>query len=472
VTSLFDLPFEEPEEAQPPGGGAAAQRRRVYSVSQLTAEIRTLLEASYVEVWVEGEISNCRLWTTGHLYFTLKDQGAQLKAVMFRTAYRLLAFKPEDGLHVTVRGRISVYEPKGEYQIVCEHMEPEGLGALQLAFEQLKKKLQQEGLFAPGRKRPLPVLPRKIGVVTSIDGAALRDIIKVLDRRYRNVHLVIAPARVQGEGAAKEIARALSAVAAVDGVDVVIVGRGGGSAEDLWAFNDERLARVIAGSPVPVISAVGHEVDYTISDFVADHRAPTPSAAAEVVVSRKDEFCARIDRLGGRLAESVRRRIHDLRGRVDRLTARPGLAAFPHRLALKGRRAAELTHALRRAGRGTVARRERRWRSLQAGLEAHDLRRRLGRLRTRLVRGHAALKAAALRGRHRADARLGAVAGRLETLSPLGVLARGYSVCWNEERTAIVRDAAALNVGDTVRVSLHKGEIECGVRATRPGKTE
>src|SRR5689334_13186274 len=253
---------------------------------------------------------------------------------MFRSSLRYLKFKPADGVRVVARGKISVYEPKGEYQIICEHLEPQGLGALQLAFEQLKKRLQAEGLFEASRKRPLPSLPRKIGIVTSLDGAAVRDIVNVLRRRYSNAHLVIRPARVQGEGAAGEIARGLRAIGRVKGVDVVIVGRGGGSIEDLWAFNEEIVARAIAASPVPVISAVGHETDFTIADFVADLRAPTPSAAAELVASAKDELCARIDRLGHRLRSAADGRIQSLARRVHAATARPAFASFAPRLAL------------------------------------------------------------------------------------------------------------------------------------------
>ena len=289
MSSQFDLfgtpePELEPEPSQTHPPVVRERQRTVLSVSDLTANIRGILENAYSEVWVEAEISNCRLWNTGHLYFTLKDPGAQIKAVMFKSDVRSLKFKPEDGLHVIVRGRISVYEPKGEYQIVCERMEPHGLGALQLAFDQLKRRLQAEGLFDTARKRALPSLPRKIGIVTSLDGAAIRDIIKVLGRRYPNAHLVIRPARVQGEGAAADVARAIKDIVKVAGIDVVIVGRGGGSVEDLWAFNDEVVARAIVASPVPIISAVGHEVDFTIADFAADVRAPTPSAAAEIVV--------------------------------------------------------------------------------------------------------------------------------------------------------------------------------------------
>src|ERR1700694_4309945 len=290
--------------------------RRVFTVTELTVRVRDLLESQFAEVWVEGELSNCRVWNTGHLYFTLKDPASQVRGVMFRSALRYLKFKPTDGLTVVARGRISVYEPKGEYQLVCEHLEPRGLGALQLAFEQLKKRLQGEGLFDAARKRPLPALPRKIGIVTSLEGAAIRAIINVLGR--------------------------------VPGVDVIIVGRGGGSIEDLWAFNEEVVARAIALSPVPVISAVGHESDVPIADFVADLRAPTPSAAAEIVVAAKDEFCSRIDRLSGRLRASARGRVQGLSRRVHVLSGRPALAGFPARIAMRGRHAAELAHELTR----------------------------------------------------------------------------------------------------------------------------
>jgi exodeoxyribonuclease VII large subunit len=303
VSSLFDLPFEEPEPEPPVP--LPQPVRRVWTVGELTASVRDLLETRFADLWIEGELSNARVWTTGHLYFTLKDESAQIKGVMFRSALRYLRFSPQDGLHVIVRGRVSVYDPKGEYQIVAEHMEPRGHGALQLAFEQLKKKLAAEGLFDAARKRPLPSLPRRIGVVTSIDGAALRDIVRVLRRRYPNAHLVIAPSKVQGEDASGEIVRGLRLLGRIDGVDVIIVARGGGSLEDLWAFNEERVARAIAAARVPVISAVGHETDFTIADFVADLRAPTPSAAAELVVRRKDEFCGHIDRLSERLGADL-----------------------------------------------------------------------------------------------------------------------------------------------------------------------
>ena len=463
MTSLFDLPFEEPQPQTPAPRPEIPASRRILTVSELTAGIRALLEDRFIEVWVEGELSNSRVWNTGHMYFTLKDAAAQIKGVMFRSALRALRFTPQDGLRVVARGRVSVYDPKGEYQIVCEHLEPEGLGALQLAFDQLKQRLAAEGLFDQGRKRPLPALPRKIGVVTSLDGAAVRDIIHVLRRRYPNAHIVIRPTRVQGDGAALDIARALAAIGRVAGVDAVIVGRGGGSIEDLWAFNEEVVARAIAACPVPTISAVGHETDVTIADFVADLRAPTPSAAAEMVVARKDDFGARIDRLAHRVNTTMTARLHRFESRLRALQARPGFAGVRGRLAMRGRHAADLAHELRRGLRAHVAARGRTYQSLRLTLETFDLRRRLGGVRTRLVTTDGRLAGASARSRQRADGRLRAAAARLEALSPLAVLARGYAVCWNAGRTTVIREATAVAKGDRVRVTLARGELDCHV---------
>ena len=462
MSDLFSIPFEEDKGRDT---AAPSRERRIFSVSELTAAIRTTLETGFGEIWVEGELSNCRAWNTGHVYFTLKDRDAQLKAVMFRSAVRYLKFKPEDGMHVIVRGQIGVYAPKGEYQIVCEHLEPQGLGALQMAFEQLKKKLQAEGLFDAARKRPLPSLPRKIGIVTSLDGAALQDIIKVLRRRHPNAHLVIRPTRVQGDGAAADIAEALRAIVKVPGVDVVIVGRGGGSLEDLQAFNQEPVARAIAASPIPVVSAVGHEVDVTISDFVADLRAPTPSAAAELVVTAKDEFRARVLRLAERLRSVARADVQRRRASVHALSSRRGLAGWHARLAMRARHAAELTFQLRRTASAHVARRDRAYRTLRLRLEARDLRRHLSAIRSRLTAARGRLETVDRTSRHRAQSHLASLAGRLENLSPLAVLARGYAVCWNGDRTAIIRSASAVAPGDRVRVTLQNGELQCEVRA-------
>jgi exodeoxyribonuclease VII large subunit len=483
VSDLFDLPFEEDEDehepiaaASPVTAAPAASARRILSVTELTVRVRDLLETEFFEVWVEGELSNCRIWNTGHLYFTLKDASSQLRAFMSRTALRYLRFKPTDGLRVVARGRISVYEPKGEYQLSCEHLEPHGRGALQLAFDQLKQRLQQEGLFDAARKRPLPVLPRKIGVVTSLDGAAVRDIIKILHRRYANAHLVVRPVRVQGEGAALDIAHGLRAIARVPGVDVVIVGRGGGSIEDLWAFNEEIVARAIVRSRVPVIAAVGHETDVTIADFVADVRAPTPSAAAELVVARKDDFRGRIDRLQDRLYAGAHALVQRLSRRVHIASARPALAAFPARVAMRGRHVQELTHALGRFLRSGLAVRDRRVIQLERQLATFDAGRRLAALRMRLGEARSRMRVALSRRQDRALGRLRHAAGRLDTLSPLSVLGRGYAVAWNADKTQVLRDVTHTRPGDRVHVTLARGELECDVHAAIPrpprGQTE
>jgi exodeoxyribonuclease VII large subunit len=465
MPDLFDFPFEEEPAKDEEAAAPPRTRRRIVTVSELTGEIREMLESGFGELWIEGEISNCRVWNTGHVYFTLKDATAQMKAVMFRSAYRYLKFKLEDGLHVVARGTLSVYEPKGEYQLVCEHLEPHGRGALQLAFDQLKRKLHAEGLFDPARKRPIPALPRKIGIVTSLDGAALKDIIKVLARRHPNVHLVIRPCRVQGDGAADEIGKALKAVAKVPGVEVIIAGRGGGSIEDLWAFNEEALARTIAACPVPVISAVGHEIDVTIADFVADLRAPTPSAAAEMVVAAKEEFSARIERTTQRLHAAMRADLHRRRAAIQQLTSRRGLAGWNVRVAMQGRHIAELSHELRRSATALIARRRREQQSLRARLDARDVRRNLAAIRGRLVAAEGRLIAATRRTRDGLHAKLAAAAARLDALSPLAVLARGYAVAWNGDRSAIIRKASQVSPGDRVRVTLREGELDCEVRS-------
>jgi exodeoxyribonuclease VII large subunit len=457
MSDLFSQPFEDDRELP------AARERRVITVSELTGSIRGLLESSFGDLWVEGEISNCRLWNTGHLYFTLKDGGAQIKAVMYRSAVRYLKFKAEDGLHVIARGRLGVYEPKGEYQLLCEHLQPHGLGERQLAFEQLKKKLHAEGLFDAARKRTLPALPARIGIVTSLDGAALRDIIKVLTRRHPNVRVVIRPTRVQGDGAAAEIADAVRAIGRVPGVGVVIVGRGGGSAEDLWPFNQEPVARAIAGCPVPVVTAVGHEVDITIADFVADMRAPTPSAAAEMVMAAHEELGARLERQTRRLRAALAAGLDRRRTRVHMLASRRGLAGFHARVAMRGRHTAELTHQLRRAMLAVVTRREREFRALRVRLDARNVGRRLETIRGRLEAAHGRLRAAIVRRRDRAAARASESIGRLESLSPLAVLGRGYAVCWTDDHSTIVRSASTVEPGARVHVTLHHGELSCTV---------
>ncbi|MFQ5848391.1 MAG: exodeoxyribonuclease VII large subunit [Candidatus Methylomirabilales bacterium] len=395
---------------------------RVYSVSGLTAELKVLLEDTFTGVWVEGEISNFKHHTSGHMYFTLKDDRGQLRAVMFRGNNRGLQFRPEDGLAVVVFGNVTIYEPRGEYQIYVEYMEPKGLGALQLAFEQLKTRLEAEGLFDPARKRPVPLLPEKIGVVTSPSGAAIRDILQIIHRRFANVEILIFPVRVQGEGAAAEIVEGIEVLNKRGDLDVIITARGGGSIEDLWAFNEERVARAIYASETPVISAVGHETDVTIADFVADVRAPTPSAAAELVISRKAELTQRVDDLMSRL-------VNTMRNRAERSGER--LASLERHLRLLSP-LERIKRQRERLGDGVLA--------LQSGM-SHRLALWRGELRT--------------------------VAAKLDSLSPLAILARGYSVCRRLPDLSIVTRAASVQEGTRVEVLLGQGGLICRVEEQR-----
>jgi len=454
------LPFDDFDDV-PAKAAAPRQPAGPISVSELTTRLKSQIESEFGAVHVEGELSNCKQWSSGHLYFTLKDDRAQLRGVMFRTTVQRLKFKPEDGMRVVARGRISVYEQKGEYQIVADAFEPAGAGALQVAFEQLKKKLQGEGLFDATRKRALPVLPRRIGVITSLDGAAVRDIVRVLTQRHPDARIVIRPARVQGDEAAADLIRALTAIVRVPEIDVVIIGRGGGSTEDLWAFNDEKLARAIAACPVPVISAVGHEVDFTIADFVADVRAATPSNAAEIVVDRADNFRTRIRQAERRLTTVASAQIDRRRTMTGRLDTR--LLQWPTRVVMRDRDCQELGFRLEAAAIDALASAGQRFDALRRRLEQRDLRRITGDLRTRIVRAEGRLTQLISTRALAKESRARELAGQLNSLSPLAVLGRGYAVCWNESRTSIIRSAGATAPGDTVRVTLAEGEIACRV---------
>jgi exodeoxyribonuclease VII large subunit len=455
----LDLPFDDiPIEDAP------ASPPRPVSVSELSARLKSTVERTFTGLAVEGEISNCRQWSSGHVYFTLKDDYAQIRAVVFRMTARQLKFRPEDGMRVIAYGRISIYEVKGEYQLIVDALEPHGLGALQAAFDQLKRKLQAEGLFEAARKRPLPVWPRRIGVVTSLDGAAVRDILRVICHRHPTARIVIRAARVQGDGAAIDLVRALRVVARVNEVDVVILGRGGGSAEDLWAFNDEALARAIAACPVPVISAVGHEVDFTIADFVADVRAATPSNAAELVVDRADNFRTRIDRATTRLAQALRYSAERRRQHAERLDMR--LQGWPVRVVMRDRDRQELMLRLGHAMRDRMGRQAQRFDGLRRRLERRDIRRVAADLTTRLVRADGRLRELVTARRHTWESRVRALAAQLDAMSPLAVLGRGYAVCWNETRTSIIRSARAVERGQSVRVTLAEGELACRVDDT------
>jgi exodeoxyribonuclease VII large subunit len=453
------LPFGDPDDHDDHDG----REQPPYTVSELTAQLKGLIETGFGSIAVEGEISNCRPWSSGHIYFTLKDDFAQLRGAMFRSQARLLKFRLEDGMRVVVRGRLSVYEVKGEYQIVADTIEPHGLGALQAAFEQLKRTLQAEGLFDAARKRPLPLLPRRIGIITSGDGAALHDMLRILMARHPSARVVVRPARVQGDDAAADLIRALRAIARVPDLDVVIIGRGGGSAEDLQAFNNEMLARACCVSG-PVVSAVGHETDFTIADFVADLRAATPSNAAELVVERADQFVARIDRATERLMRGLERALDIRRQRHDRADVR--LRHWPLTIALRERDRQELDGRLAGSLTGRLAAARERFESWRRRLERRDVRRVTAELLARTIRADGRLRAAMASGRHRAEHRTATLAARLDALSPLGVLGRGYALCWNEARTGIIRSADQVRAGDRVRVTLGQGELGCLVEDT------
>jgi exodeoxyribonuclease VII large subunit len=442
-------------------GGAAPVKpaaRRALTVTQLTERIQGVLETELFDVWVEGEVSNLRIADSGHWYFSLKDDHAQVKAVVWRTATRLLKFKPKDGMRVLARGGVRVYAPRGEYQISVEVLEPLGKGSLQQAFEELKEKLQKEGLFEPARKRPLPLLPRCVGVVTSPTGAVIQDILRVLGRRYANLEVLVYPARVQGPEASWEVAQGIKALNRIRGLDVIIVARGGGSLEDLWPFNDEMVVRALAASKVPTISAVGHETDFTISDFVADLRAPTPSAAAERVVQAKEDIRARIDALSARGEGALRLRLARVRARVAAVTSHRVFEAERGRLRGHAQRVDELALRAETAVRRRLERARERVSRHHQRVEAFRWDRQLAERRSR-VEERAARLVDLLRGRvAREQGALARLAGKLDSLSPLSVLSRGYALVW-DGGGRLLRAAREVAPGDPVRIRLAEGQV-------------
>ncbi len=491
-------------------GLSTRELRDVYSVSRLNREVRALLERGFGMIWLEGEISNFSRPSSGHWYFSLKDAGAQVRCAMFRQRNMSCAFTARDGQKVLVRARVGLYEPRGEFQLIVEHMEDAGLGALRRRFDELSAKLAAEGLFAPERKRPLPALPKRIGVVTSPTGAALRDILHVLARRFPAVRVLIYPTAVQGAQAASEIIAAIQLAGERAECDILILARGGGSLEDLWAFNDERLARVIVASSIPVISGVGHEIDFTIADFAADVRAPTPSAAAELAVPDAFEWLSAIARLGTRLERCIRRRLGERRERLRWLDRRAALVSPMARFAQRAQRLDELDERMRRALRRRLdSHRERlHWlrgraalvspaaRLAQHALELENCRQRilralrhtLGARRTRFiaderrlwqasplarVRGAAAdhaallarLRSAGLESVRRGRERLQLLERTLKAVSPLATLERGYAIVQNE-RGEILRDAADAPAGTTIEARLARGRIRAKVQGS------
>jgi exodeoxyribonuclease VII large subunit len=436
--------------------------RRVFSVSELNAAIRGLLERDFADVWVTGEISGVRLASSGHYYFTLKERDAQLRCVCFRQTARYLKFKPQDGVAVIARGRVDVYEVRGEYQLLVEVLEPQGRGALQFAFEQLKKKLAEEGLFDAGRKRPIPAFPRRIGIVTSPAGAAIRDLLNILERRFPGLHIRLFPAQVQGEGSVEEVCRGIEHFSASGWADVVIVGRGGGSLEDLWTFNEEAVARAIAGCAVPVISAVGHETDVTIADFVADLRAPTPSAAAELVVGTRQHVVERIEGAEAKLRQILRYRLADGERKLHQRGIERATSLLSRRIGRSLQRVDELDHGLRLETRSFLGRARGRWEDLNARLRALDLRLRFAGTRRRLeTADRAAVET--MRARFaRARGRYEPLAAELLQLSPLRVLERGYAIV-QDEQGRILKDTAGAPPGSEIGVRLARGRLKAQV---------
>lgn len=400
-------------------GQFEAENRQVYKVSEVTRIVKSVLESSLIStLWVEGEVSNFSQPSSGHLYFTLKDASSQIKCAIFRPVADRLRGMLEDGASVILYGRLTVYEPRGEYQIIGTRVEPLGAGALQLAFEQLKQRLTAEGLFDEAHKKPIPLVPQKVGVITSRTGAAIRDILNVMDRRFSNVSVLIYPAMVQGAGAAEQIAAAIGTMNQLGGLDVLIVGRGGGSAEDLWAFNEEVVARSIYASEIPVISAVGHEIDFTIADFVADRRAPTPSAAAEIVVANKADLVRNLEGLKARLRGNMDKRMQLLERTLENIHNRLLSKSGQNRINMLQQNIDDLLQ------RCTV--------SIQHSLEAR-------------------------RDRFRKSA------AELNALSPLAILQRGYSVCFQYPSKKVIKSAGEVSAGDRVEVKLANGEIICEV---------
>ncbi|HUC53070.1 MAG TPA: exodeoxyribonuclease VII large subunit [Candidatus Cybelea sp.] len=436
--------------------------RKTFTVSELTGKVRDLLAKNFTDISVQGEVSNCREAQSGHIYFTLKDDRSQVRCVYFKQQ-RGVKFRPEDGLQVTVRGSISVYEQRGEYQIYVEKIDLVGQGALQLAFEQLKKRLEAEGLFDAARKKPLPLLPSRIGIITSPKGAAVRDVWRILTRRFPNVHLMVYPVRVQGEGSAEEIVKALKFFNKGKLVDVLILARGGGSLEDLWAFNEEIVARAIFASEIPVISGVGHETDFTIADFVADVRASTPSAAAELVVQTRSEFDKHIAVLRDALTEQMRYRILVLSRRLHELSARRGFRRPLDLLRQQRQRADEMTSRLALGLRARLEQSRKRFNTAYLRIASFDFRVKIAAFRLRLEKGTADLGLRAERLLRAKRERWQHLALQLNERGPLKVLERGYAIA-TDAAGNLLRDSVQVALGDSVSIKLHRGRFTSEVK--------
>ncbi|HSB05918.1 MAG TPA: exodeoxyribonuclease VII large subunit [Thermodesulfobacteriota bacterium] len=438
--------------------------RYILTVTELTQEIKDLLEERFLEVWVEGEISNLRIPPSGHLYFTLKDDFSQIRAVFFRMQARSLRFLPEEGLHVICRGRVSLYEKRGDYQLILESMEPKGIGPLQLAFLQLKERLEKEGLFDPDHKKSLPMIPQRIGIITSPTGSVIRDMLQILQRRFENIHILLFPVRVQGEGAWQEIAEGIDYFNLQRNADVLIIGRGGGSFEDLWPFNEEGLARAIYRSKIPIISAVGHETDYTISDFVADLRAPTPSAAAELAVKDKREIKNTLYHLSYRLESQMVQILQEYRthlSHLEKMLGSPRKTVESFFL-----RTDELVNRLERSLSWALQRYRDRSFHLNRGLYIQSPKQRIVHYRVLAEEAQRRLEQSLKHLIEIQQERVKGVLGKLDSLSPLSILQRGYSITRKVPTLEILRDAIQVSPGIDVEVRLHRGVLLCEVKRT------
>ena len=445
---------------------AAGSVRQVLTVSELTSLVRTSIESAFPDLWLEGEISNLRMPGSGHVYCTLKDESSQIRAVLFRASALRVRFTLQEGMQVIVRGRLTVYEPRGEYQIVLDAVEPKGIGALQLAFDQLKERLGAEGLFDQSRKKILPAFPQTVGVITSLTGAAIRDILSVLQRRWPTLHVIIAPVQVQGEGAGRQIADALALLNEQGAAEVIIVGRGGGSLEDLWSFNEEVVARAIAASRIPVVSAVGHEVDITLADFAADHRAPTPSAAAEAVVPVLAEVVERLRELTVRTGQAMVRHCLIEHRRLDANVR--GLSQIRFRIQEESQRTDETTDRLKilvaqrlAACREVVRARQRELAGLNPMLLVKRGLAMVPQFMKRLERQMAVLI-------ERRRKQIESTVAQLNNLSPLAILGRGYSILSRAQDGAILRRAKDVQAGEEIVARLSQGQLNCTVKRVVP----
>jgi exodeoxyribonuclease VII large subunit len=439
--------------------------RRVWVVRDLVAAARTHLEREYSDIWVEGEISNFRAHDSGHLYFTLKDKDSQIRAVMFRSQARLLRFRPEDGMEIVLRGRVTIYEGRGELQLSAEYLEPKGAGALQIAFEQLKAKLQAEGLFDASRKKPIPALPRIIGIVTSPQAAALRDILNVLRRRHHTASVLIYPAQVQGETAASEVSAAVKYFNRAKTVEVIIIARGGGSAEDLAAFNHEGLARVVFSSQIPVISAIGHETDFTIIDFVSDLRAPTPSAAAELVIRSRQEIEEQAEALRLRLARAIRYRLLMAKQTLTEAAQHGAFARMMDLINQRQQKLDDLSFRLEKAARNVIEQHRRRWEHASAAVRHYDARRVLAGIRQDVKSRTAAMAVAMRNLLLRRRSRLDQLQHQLKALSPVAILERGYALVFDSSGK-LVKSTAQVDPGDAISARLAHGTLTARVEKT------